>query len=83
MLSLLPTQKELCSSSFPVSQNLPSLKNTDVFHQSASQEEHHSTHVTTGATELKAVHRFAYLGCTITSDTKVDKELDNRPAIDE
>ena len=31
-------------------------------------------------TELKAVHRFTYLGCTITSDAKIDKEVDKRLA---
>jgi len=29
---------------------------------------------------LKALHQFTYLGCTITSDAKIDKEVDNRLA---
>ena len=41
---------------------------------------HHSPHITISRTELKAVHLFTYLGCTITSDTKIDREVDNRQA---
>ncbi|XP_047488146.1 uncharacterized protein LOC125038649 [Penaeus chinensis] len=29
-------------------------------------------------TELKSVHQFSYLGCTISSDAKIDKEIGNR-----
>ena len=31
-------------------------------------------------TELKIVHEFIYLGCTIKSDAKVDRKVDNREA---
>jgi hypothetical protein len=37
-------------------------------------------HITVGETELKTVHQFTYLECTITSDAKSDKEVDNRLA---
>ena len=33
------------------------------------------SHITVGETELKAVQQFAYLGCTISSDAKIDKEI--------
>ena len=29
---------------------------------------------------MKTVHQFTYLGCTITSDVKIDREFDNRLA---
>ncbi|KAL0167122.1 hypothetical protein M9458_038966, partial [Cirrhinus mrigala] len=57
-----------------------SLKKTVVLHQPASKEDHHSPHITIGEIELKSVHQFTYLGCIITSDAKIDKELDNRLA---
>ena len=44
-----------------------SLKKTDVLHQHAPLEEYRPPHITIGGTELKAVHQFTYLGCTITS----------------
>ena len=33
-----------------------------------------------GRIELKAVHQFTYLGCIITSDAKIDREVDKRLA---
>ena len=56
------------------------LKKTEVFQQPALLEEYCPPHITIGVTELKAVHQFSYLGCTITSDTKIDREGDNRLA---
>ena len=58
-----------------------SLKKMEVLHQSAPREEICSTpHIIIGESELKTVHQFTYLGCTITSDAKIDKEVDNRLA---
>ena len=57
-----------------------SLKKTWVLHQPALLEEYLSPHITIGGTELKAVHQFTYLGSTITSDVKIDREVDNRLA---
>jgi len=44
------------------------------------QEAFRPPHITIGETELKAVQQFTYLGCTISSDAKIDKEVDNRLA---
>ena len=55
-----------------------SLKNTEVLHQPPSLEEYHPPHITTGGTELKAIHQFTYLGCTITLNVKINREVDNR-----
>ena len=52
-----------------------SLKKTEVLHQPASLEEYCPLHITISGTELKVVHQFTYLGCTITSDTKIDNRL--------
>ncbi|XP_063588714.1 uncharacterized protein LOC134765849 [Penaeus indicus] len=57
-----------------------SLKKTEVLHQPAPREEYRPPHITIGETELKVVHQFTYLGCTITSDAKIDREVDNRLA---
>ncbi|XP_063615914.1 uncharacterized protein LOC134789139 [Penaeus indicus] len=57
-----------------------SLKKTEVLHQPAPREEYRPPHITIGETELKAVHQFTYLGCTNTSDAKIDREVDNRLA---
>ncbi|XP_037780164.1 uncharacterized protein LOC119576558 [Penaeus monodon] len=46
----------------------------------ASTPAHRPPHITIGETELKVVHQFTYLGCTITSDSKIDREVDNRLA---
>ena len=57
-----------------------SLKKTEVLHQPAPQEEYHPPHISIDETELNTVHKFAYLGCIISSDAKIDKEIDNRLA---
>lgn len=55
-----------------------SLKKTEVLHQPAPQEEHRPPHITIGDTELKSTQQFTYLGCIISSDAKIDREIDNR-----
>ena len=57
-----------------------SLKKTEVLHQLSLQEEYHPPHISIGQSERKTVHQFCYLGCTISSDAKIDKEIDNRLA---
>jgi len=54
-----------------------SLKKTEVVQQPAPQEEYHPHSLSTEQSELKAVHQFSYSGCVITSDAKIDKEVDN------
>ena len=57
-----------------------SLKKTEVLYQPEPREEYCLPHITIGETVLKTVHQFTYLGCTITSDAKIDREVDNRLA---
>ena len=57
-----------------------SLKKSEVLHQPAPQEAYCPPRITIGETELKAVQQFTYLGCTISSDARIDKEVDNRLA---
>ena len=57
-----------------------SLDKIKVLHQPAPQEEYHPPHISIGDTELKSTQQFTYLGCTISSDAKIDKEVDNRLA---
>ena len=57
-----------------------SIKKTEVLHQPAPKEDYHSPIITIGETDLKSVQQFTYLGCTISSDAKIDKEIDNRLA---
>ena len=57
-----------------------SLKKMEVLYQPAPQEVYHPPHITIGETELKPVQQFSYLGCTISSDARIDKEADNRLA---
>lgn len=57
-----------------------SLKKTEVLHQPAPREESQAPHIFIGDTELKVTPQFTYLGSTITSDAKIDKEIDNRLA---
>ena len=54
-----------------------SLKKTEVLHQPAPQDEYHPPHISIDETELNTVHKCAYLGCIISSDAKIDKEIDN------
>ena len=56
------------------------LKKTEVPYQSAPHEEYRSPHISIGDTELISTQQFTYLGCTILSDVKIDKEIDNRLA---
>ena len=49
-----------------------SLKQTEVLHQPAPREEYHPPHSYIEKTELKSVRQFTYLGCTISSDAKLD-----------
>jgi len=56
------------------------LKKTEVLHQPAPQEEYRLPHINIGETKLKTVHQFTYLGCTISSGAKIDREIDNRLA---
>ncbi|XP_050187470.1 uncharacterized protein LOC126648484 [Myiozetetes cayanensis] len=57
-----------------------SLKKTEVLYQPAPQEVSHHPHITIGETELKSVQQFNYLGSIISSDGKIDAEIDNRLA---
>lgn len=57
-----------------------SLKRTEVLHQPAPQVEYRPPRISIGNTELKSVQQFTYLGCTISSNAKMDKEIDNRLA---
>ena len=56
------------------------LKKTEVLHQPAPREVYYPPHITIGEDVLKPVHQFTYLGCAITSDAKIDREVDNRLA---
>ncbi|XP_071510462.1 uncharacterized protein [Diadema antillarum] len=57
-----------------------SLKKTEVLHQPAPRQDYQSPHITIGQTDLKTIDQFTYLGSTITSNARVDKEIDNRLA---
>ncbi|KAJ7417948.1 hypothetical protein WISP_61900 [Willisornis vidua] len=57
-----------------------SLKKTEVLYQPAAQEVFHHPHITIGESELKLVQQFTYLGSIISSDSKIDKEIDYRLA---
>ena len=57
-----------------------SLKKMEVLYQPAPREVYHLPHINIGETELKPVQQFSYLGCTISSDARIDKEADNRLA---
>ena len=57
-----------------------SLKKTEVLHQPTPHEEYRPPHISIGDSELKSTQQFSYLGCTISSDAKIDKEVDNRLA---
>ena len=56
------------------------VKKTEVLHQPVPHEEYRSLHISIGDTELKTTQQFTYLGCTISSEAKIDKEIDNRLA---
>ena len=57
-----------------------SLKKTEVLHQPAPQVEYCAPHISIGETVLKSVQQFTYLGCAISSNAKIDGEIDNRLA---
>jgi len=57
-----------------------SLKKTEVLHQPAPHEEYRPSHISIGDTDLKTTQQFTYLGCTISSDAMIDKELYNNPS---
>jgi len=53
---------------------------SEVLHQPAPRKEYGPPIISIGQTELKAVQQFCYLGCVISTDTKINKEVDNRLA---
>ncbi|KAL8597611.1 hypothetical protein ACOMHN_031546 [Nucella lapillus] len=55
-----------------------SVKKIEDLHQPAPLEEHHPPHICIGEAELKTVHQFTHQACTISSDAKIDREIDNR-----
>lgn len=57
-----------------------SLKKTEVLHQPAPLEESQEPDININDYTLKNVNEFRYLGCTISNDAKLDKEIDNRLA---
>ena len=57
-----------------------SLKKTEVLHQPAPQNEYRAPHISIGKTVLKSVEQFTYLGCAISSNARIDGEIDNRLA---
>ena len=59
--------------------NLENFKLVFGLHQPALKE-YRFLHITIGETVLKTSYRFTYSGCIITSDAKVDREIDNRLA---
>ena len=57
-----------------------SLKKTEVLHQPAPQVEYCAPHISIGETALRSVQHFTYVGCTISSNAKIDGEIDSRLA---
>ena len=57
-----------------------SLKKNEVLRYPAPLEEYRPPHITIGGAELKVVYQFTNLGCTITSDARIDREVYNRLA---
>ena len=55
-----------------------SLKKTEVLHQPVPRVEYRPPHITVGETGLQTVQQFIYLGCNISSDAKIDREIYNR-----
>ena len=87
MLPLLPIHREPYSALHPASQSLAqlfglevSLKKTEVLHQPAPQNEYRAPYISIGETVLKSVEQFTYLGCAISSNARIDGEIDNRLA---
>ena len=57
-----------------------SLKKTEVLHQPAPGTVYNSPHITIGNVELQSVNKFKYLGSIISSDAKIDCDVENRLA---
>ena len=57
-----------------------SLKKMKILNQPACWQEYHPPHITIITTDLKGVCQFTYLECTIMSDTKIGKKVNNRLA---
>ena len=57
-----------------------SLSKTEVLHQPAPEVNPTTPDISINETNLKAVNQFTYLGCVITSDALIDKDVDNRLA---
>jgi len=55
------------------------LKKMEVLHQPTPLE-YRPPHISIGNTELKSTQQFTYLGCTTSSNAKINKEIDNRLA---
>ena len=83
MLPSFPTPKGLqrLTSCFAEAAELFGLevssKKTEVLQQPALLEEYRSPHITIGGTDWKQFTGSLNLKCTITSDTKIDREVDN------
>ena len=45
---------------------------------SLPREEHRPPHITIGNVKLKSTQQFTHLGCIISSDARINKEIDNR-----
>ena len=56
------------------------LKKTEVLHHPAPHEDYHLPIIIIDETELKSVQQFTNLLCIISSDTRIDKEVNNRLA---
>ena len=57
-----------------------SLKKTEVLYQPSPQVLNRPPNICIGDTALKNANEFNYLGCIISNDAKIDKEIDNRLA---
>ena len=57
-----------------------SLKKTEVLHQPSPHEPPHPPSISINTTQLNNVEQFCYLGSIISSDARIDKEIDNRLA---
>ena len=57
-----------------------SLKKTEVLHQPAPQNEYRAPNISIGETVLKSVELFTYLCCAISSNARIDGEINNRLA---
>ena len=82
MLSLLSHRKGFAVYHFLLHRSCPALCTRSQFKEDRSiplaciSVRQPPSHITIGVTELKVVYQFTYLGCTITSGAKIDKEVD-------